>query len=141
MYVSYIFTGSNQVSLTCNSCGSLPTDDDGTYYYCPGSDTTLVIDCDVCQGGSLIWTAPPLFDTNNRVDFSALDDVFTSIDQGFATFLLRSIEVGPGGAKNNFSSTMRFNTEDINFDEFTIVCETGPNSARMTLKPLGMAIS
>ena len=132
------FTGT--ISQTCIGCDSLPTDDDGTFYYCPRSKI-LVIHCDVNQGGSLVWTAPPLFDSNNRVDFSALDTAPLVETRGFATFFLVSIDVGPGGAQNDFRSTMTFNTEDItDFDEFTIVCQTGTSSASMTLKPLGMAI-
>ena len=94
----------------------------------------------------MVWTAPPLFDSNNRVDFSALDTAPSVETRDFATFVLVSIDVGPGGAQNDFRSTMTFITKNITdfdeftIDEFTIVCQTGTNSASITLKPLGMAI-
>ena len=75
------------------------------------------------------------------MDFSALDAVSTRMTRGFTEIVLDSVEVGPNGAQNNFSSTMRFNTEAIDFNEFTIICQTGTNSATFILKQLGMAIS
>ena len=107
MYLSCIFTGASSVSLmTCSGCGSLSTDP-RTYYYSPRVDKPIVLHCEITQLIGLVWTAPQLFDSVNRVAFLPFSVAPIVTTRGFATFVLVSIEDGPGEPQLAYCETSK----------------------------------
>lgn len=107
-----------------------------TYYYCKGTDDVLYIQCKVVRGTVLVWNVSPSVPFTTPVTLFSLIPNETIFHRGPFSILLESIDLDVKETENNITSSLWFNTADIDGD-IVVSCESGGESDSMEIISTG----
>ena len=106
--------------MVCSGSGSVFIEDK-TIYYCPNIPNILMFQCDVHDSNILEWKVSQ---SNHTIAFGAFSAVMELKTGGYMSAFLKVVQKNSDVSKNNFTSIMHLDTEDLVGPITTVTCET-----------------